>query len=608
MKRVNGNTAESRVSQRQLFIGILVGAAISVLSFVVITTILDNLRSTSPTSGQGENRDNRFVSGSNTARQYDFLNGVAESDLSHLTPFFYTQLDEVEAEELLSHVRQSAEMDPTALLIEAQDLLVGRLARSHPEQALKETWKFPVSRWIDLIGIVFGEWASSNPQDAFTNASNLSGALRESAVLAILDQLGDPSIEEIEVLTQESGIQSIVDRRIAEEKALSLLDRPDEAWNLVVQDNVDNRDQEALLLKIADKWLQSGQFEVLRHLYGPYSPFFVNTRFQTKVESLVAERDLRGAVDYLSTIPVGEQRILASRLLSKLAEEDYELAFQSASKHPLSWERRSAQWAVIGVWASKNPQELLQRTLEFPQELRQSIVLAAIRSIARETPANAAKQLQQVRAMLGSIDEQSELAVIEEWIKTDPMAASKWVVLTMDEGSRSRARGMQRIVYRIAQDDPETALSLALAEEPHAWNSKSGLETYVVESLVAQGEIEKAIEILGRVRESAQRMSFYHVGTGLIELGRSTDAIQIADRLSEDVQVAYLGSLVYTWLTRSPVDLVDKISTLPSDRARTEVSRKALSMIDSPFVTLTAAQVDRLESYVAEGVPEQDPS
>ena len=210
--------------------------------------------------------------------------------------------------------------------------------------------------------------------------------------------------------------------------------------------------------------------------------------------------------------------------------------------------------------------------------------------------------------MLGPIDEQSELAVIEEWIKTDPIAASKWVVLTMEEDSRSRARGMQRIVYRIAQSDPETALSLALAEEPHAWNSNSGLETYVVESLVAQGEIEKAIEILGRVRESAQRMSFYHVGTGLIELGRSADAIQLADRLSEDVQVAYLGSLVYRWLTRSPVDLVDKISTLPSDRARTEVSRRALSMIDSPFVSLTAAQIERLESYIGEDIPEQDPS
>lgn len=608
MKRANGNSPESHGSQRQLFTGILVGAAISVLSFVVITNILDNLRSTSSTSSQGENRDNRFVSGSNTARQYDFLSGVAESDSSHLTPFFYAQSDEVEAEELLSHVRQSVEMDPTALLIEAQDLLMGRLARSDPEQAFKETWKFPVSRWTDLIGVVFGEWASSNPQDAFTNASNLSGALRESAVLAILDQLGDPSIEEIGVLTQENGIQSIVDRRIAEERALSLLDRPDVAWNMVVQDNVDNRDQEALLLKIADKWLQSGQFDVLRHLYGRQSPFFVNIGFQTKVESLVAERDLKGAVDYLSTLPVDEQRVLTSTLLSRLAQHDHEQAFEFASMPSQILMRKSAQWAVIGVWASKNPQDLLQRTLEFPQELRQSVVSAAIRSIARESPANAAKQLQRARAMLGSIDEQSELAVIEEWIKIDPMAASKWAVLAMEEGSRSRARGMQRIVYRIAQDDPETALSLALAEEPHAWNSKSGLETYVVESLVAQGEIEEAIEILGRVRESAQRMSFYHVGTGLIELDRSTDAIQIADRLSEDVQVAYLGSLVYTWLTRSPVDLVDKISTLPSDRARTEVSRKALSMIDSPFVTLTDAQVDRLESYVAEGVPEQDPS
>ena len=608
MKRANGNSLESRGSQRQLFIGISVGAAMAVLSFVVITNFWGNLKGTSPASSQSENSDKRFVTESSTARQNDLLSGVAESDSSHLTPFFYAQLDEVEAEELLSHVRQSAEMAPTALLIETQDLLMGRLARFAPEQALKETWQFPVSRWTGLIGVVFGEWGSLNPQEAMSAASTLSGTLRESAVFEILDQLGEHSIEDTEVLEQERGIQSLVDRWIAEEKALSLLDRPEEAWSLVVQDNVDNRDQEALLLKIADKWLQSGKFEVLRHLYGPQSPFFINTGFQTKIESLVAERDLQGAVDYLSTIPVGEQRILASRLLSRLAQHDHEQAFEFASMPSQSLMRKSAQWAVIEVWASKNPEELLQKTLEFPQELRQSVVSSAVRSIARESPASAAKQLQRAREMLGPIDEQSELAVIEEWIKTDPIAASKWVVLTMEEDSRSRARGMQRIVYRIAQSDPETAMSLALAEEPHAWNSKSGLETYVVESLVDNGQVDEAIKMLDQVRESSQEMSYYHVGTGLIALGRSADAIQIADRLSEDVQVAYLGSLVYTWLTQSPVDLVEKISSLPSDRARTEVSKRALSMINSPFVSLTAAQVGRLESYITEDRSEKDPS
>ena len=379
MKRANGNSLDSRGSQQQLFIGISVGAAIAVLSFVVITNLRDNLRGTSPASSQSENSDKRFVTESNTARQNDLLSGVAESDSSHLTPFFYVQLDEIEVEELFSHVRQSAEMAPTASLIEAQDLLMGRLARFDPKQALKETWQFPVSRWIDLIGVVFGEWGSLNPQDAMSAASTLSGTLRESAVFEILDQMGEHSIEDTGVLEQERGIQSIVDRWIAEEKALSLLDRPDEAWNMVVQDNVDNRDQEALLLKIADKWLQLGKFEVLRHLYGPQSPFFINTGFQTKIESLVAERDLQGAVDYLSTIPVGEQRILASRLLSRLAEDDHELAFQTASMPSQSLMRKSAQWAVIEVWASKNPEELLQKTLEFPQDLRQSVVSSAVR-------------------------------------------------------------------------------------------------------------------------------------------------------------------------------------------------------------------------------------
>ncbi len=587
-----------------LLVGFLIGACVGTLAYFATSALLYEGREAgivAPTSGDS-NRSSLGDTTNKTELQ-DLHALFGASNASQLANVLDLHVDGISRDKLIGLIDQSVELKQDSLAFEIQEALLAKLAQFDPEQALEKAWTFPASRWSKLINVVFSEWAVLSPQVALERASELTGTLRESAIHAILDEMGEISEQDL-----ADDAKTIAAHRIAEDKALELISTPAEAWEQVVRDNVRDHYQEELLLKIADRWLQEGSLDVLNRVYrdGPLEPFTTSFPLRQQIEALVVELDPQGAWEFVLSMPIEKQREAATGLLRTIARDDPKAAFELIGQLPTIWNRNSAQWAVLQEWAEQTPQELLDRILDFPQQLRQDIVLRALGSIARKSPMQAAEQLQLMKLALGDIDEESVFAVIRAWVEVDPIAASKWAKESYDVGSRVRARVMQRIVYALAQSNPEEAMTMALAEKPHSWNSGSGLEMYVIESMVYQGELEQAIEMLDRVREPSLSMSMYHLGTAFIRARKSTDAIQLADRLSEEAQVDYFESLVYAWLTSNPLDLVDKISTMPSDRVRSEIAKKVLSTKDYATVTLTDAQIGRLEGYVIEENPTEE--
>ena len=587
-----------------LLVGFLIGACVGTLAYFATSALLYEGREAgivAPTSGDSNRSSLGDTSDKTELQDLHALFGA--SNASQLAKVLDLHVNGISRDKLIGLIDQSVELKQDSLAFEIQEALLAKLAQFDPEQALEKAWTFPASRWSKLINVVFSEWAVLSPQVALERASELTGTLRESAIHAILDEMGEISEQDL-----ADDAKTIAAHRIAEDKALELISTPAEAWEQVVRDNVRDHYQEELLLKIADRWLQEGSLEILDRVYrdGPLGSFTASYPLRQQIEALVVERDPQGAWEFVLSMPIEQQRNAARGLLWTIAKEDPEAAFELIGQLPTIWNRNSAQWAVLQEWAEQTPQELLDRILDFPQQLRQDIVLRALGSIARKSPMQAAEQLQLMKLALGDIDEESVFAVIRAWVEVDPIAASKWAKESYDVGSRVRARVMQRIVYALAQSNPEEAMTMALAEKPHSWNSGSGLEMYVIESMVYQGELEQAIEMLDRVREPSLSMSMYHLGTAFIRARKSTDAIQLADRLSEEAQVDYFESLVYAWLTSNPLDLVDKISTMPSDRVRSEIAKKVLSTKDYATVTLTDAQIGRLEGYVIEENPTEE--
>ena len=587
-----------------LLVGFLIGACVGTLAYFATSALLDEGREAgivAPTSGDSNRSSLGDTSDKTELQDLHALFGA--SNASQLAKALDLHVDGISRDKLIGLIDQSVELKQDSLAFETQEILLAKLAQFDPEQALEKAWTFPASRWSELINVVLSEWAVLSPQVALERASGLTGTLRESAIHAILDEMGE--ISELELV---DDAKTIAAHRIAENEALELMSTPAEAWEQVIRDNVRDHYQEELLLKIADRWLQEGSLEILDRVYrdGPLGSFTASYPLRQQIDALVVERDPQGAWEFVLSMPIEQQRDAATGLLRTIAKEDPEAALELIGQLPTIWNRSSAQWAVIQEWAEQTPQELLDRILDFPQQLRQDIVLRALDSIARKSPMQAVEQLQLMKLALGDIDEESVFAVIRAWVEVDPIAASKWAKESYDVGSRVRARVMQRIVYALAQSNPEEAMTMALAEEPQSWNSGSGLEMYVIESMVYQGELEQAIEMLDRVREPSLSMSMYHLGTAFVRARKSTEAIQLADRLSEEAQVEYFESLVYTWMTSNPLDLVDKISTMPSDRVRSEIAKNVLSTKDYSTVTLTDAQIGRLEGYVIEENPTEE--
>lgn len=606
MKRPPSDSVRHGSSLRQIVGGLLVGVIIGLVAYIVVTSEPDDSAKKMYMAGGIEDRKGEYPRRANLELATEFLEFPESDDPSQFIPL-YAKLEETGHEELVQLIQVSRNLEPSSLAFELQQVLLGRLARVDPVTALEETWNFKGSKWTELIRVVFAEWAVLNLEDALTAACSLNGVLRVSAVDAILNVEGELHEEKLANMPITSGIESILERRIAEDMALGLLENPELAWKSVARDGVADEQQEELFLRIADEWLQSGSFDVLDHVYddGLGDPFSASYELRHKIETLVAERNPERAFEYILGMPTPKQRAAAYGFLRQLAEIDPDTAFEYASRLSTRWNQKQSQRAVLGVWARQSPQELLEKVMFFPQELRQDVVFYALGSIARQSPDQAAMQLQKMEITLGAIDEQSVLAIVDEWVKVDPIEASRWAKQSYEAGSRVRARMMERVVYQLALTDAEEAIKLAVAEKPHSWHMGDVLETQVIDALVDQGELDLAIEMLQHVRESGLSMSFYYVGSLLIESGQSTEAIQLAKGLSEEKQVSYLTSLVYGWMNRNPVDLLNKISTLPSERAMSEVAKQAISRKNSSWTTLTDAQVERLQAYVdGDGVTE----
>ena len=603
MEGVRNNSRRRKSSFVPMLLGFLIGICIGSLAYSSMSAVLNERREGGVAAPKNGNSDQSLYGSQLGTTELQDLHALYDvNSKSQLVAALYAEIDGTSRDKLIGLIEQSVNLGHSALAFETQEILLAELARSEPELALEKTWTFAASRWSELISVVFDEWAVRSPRNALAHASDLIGALHESAMHAILDEMEEISGEQLADVGQAGGIKAIVEQRIAEDKAMELMASPSQAWDQVVHDDISDDIQEELLFKIADRWLKKGDLELLDRVYhdSPLDRFSASYPLQKRIEALVLELDPQGAWEFVLSMPIEKQRDAAASLLGTIARDDPEGAFASTFQLPTSFNRRMAQWAVLHEWAEQSPQELLDKVLDFPQEMRQDIVMRALGPIARESPEQAAEQLKLMELVLGDVDEQAAFTVVLEWVEIDPIAASKWAKESYDAESRVRARLMQRVVYALAKTDYEEALNVALAEKPHSWNFGSGLEIYVVESLVDQGEIGRAIEMLDRIRDSSLRTSLYHVGTALIESRRSKEAVELANRLPEKNQVGYLQGLVYTWLTSNPVDLVEKMPTLPTERARSEAAKRALSMKDSSFVTLTDAQVAELQGYVIE--------
>lgn len=593
------NQANFAWSDRNLHLGVLVGALFAMLAYTVVVAVL-NRSSSEGIADTTENTDSEA-----SVETHDAMTNVSFlmeelKRTGHTLPFkeVSLRLNTLSASQLQDLLDRSIAMDSSTKIYSMQKLLLEALARSSPSRALDKIWNLPSARWKELILIAFAEWAVVDLEEALDQANKLPMSFKEEALRAILAVRSVTLSSSSENASPNADLQKVVQEIHRDDELAQMMKQPSQAWSLLVHDEVLNSSQKAQLVQIAEAWVLEDGFGVLMEIFDDLR----------RVDGYIFEEILMKLATYepdrvfmlLTDMPFEVRRNVAATMLGLWAKQHPKKAMEASGLLEHQQVRWEAQRFVVYEWARQQPRELLSSLTMLPAETQKAAVDSALKELATSAPKEAVLLLRELESKTSLIEEYSYFALIEGWSKSDSTGAVAWVLENSVEGSELRARMLQRALTELAHINPQEAMHIAISQEPHRFHGSGGLEYYVIDSVVSRGNIDEALILLDQVRERSKSIVFGVVGERLIESRRTNEAMDLAKRLPEIEQQRYLSALVPTWLTVSPNELLKTLESLSNKSAQEAVANRILSRHQYFGHGLSDEQIRFVQSFLAE--------
>ena len=257
-------------------------------------------------------------------------------------------------------------------------------------------------------------------------------------------------------------------------------------------------------------------------------------------------------------------------------------------------DRHSLQQGVIRKWVSQDPEAIIGRISELPEELRDFGHLEAWSQFASNSPESAALQI-------GSIQDSETLKVTaikiaRNWLRRDVSGAVNWVQTSGGIGE-IRQEVLTKSLQDLAENDPILAIDIAVQHLVD--NDEVGLEAVVIER-VSRENVDEALNLLPEVRSEATKKAAYtSVGTALASEGDLDRAMELADELPEASRTLYTGMVVSMWSLSHPTEVVERVDQLPTEELKSQAALMALTS-NRQQEKLTEDQVTELRTYVSE--------
>lgn len=581
---------------KRLGAGLITGIFIGCLTFVFfIQTLIDDRKD------QDVNSNRRAITHS-PANHIDSIGHalvnemLEEEDTSQSTQALSDRLDNLNPDQILTLIDQSFSLVPSYHTHALQEKLFGVLAQENPTRALETIWKFPNQRWNDLLVVVFGEWAIESLAEALRATNGLTRSFQELAVQVILAELDADDYLSVLDIAKSLGLESIVEKHMQENRAIALLDQPQQAWDLIVQDNVRNIHQSELLTNIVDAWKQKIGFEVLDHIYDEL--YYTDVALYQELLVAVISSAPDDAFKHVLEMPLEKQNEIAPRVLGKWAETDPEAALLASVQVAMGSTRQLSIGFVLNSWSWHDPATLLEKVETLPRTMWQEAIRTGIWKLSRTDPVLAAGHLERLKPKLGEIEIFTEFTLIEGWATTDPIGALRWIDENVEELGSRRSLLERSLVRSLALIDAEEAMKLALAEEVYADFEISGAEKYVIYTLVAQRKLNSAVEMLDRVRSPSILSAVLNIAGGMLRSHQTDRAMSLAEHVPDGQQKDFFVNLAQQWFDIDPKGFVEQLANFPSAKIQTEVARAMLRRTEYSPEYLTKEQQKQLNSYL----------
>ncbi len=583
-------------------IGVVIGVSVSLLAWFAFLTVEGWVNpGDEALSSDNSDTDRNSESGQEGASSSRSDLG---KDLAELTQFksdfarsvaLYALLEQSDRTELIDLATRSTSIDHSSRRRSTQVAIGRKIATVDPQLALETAMDVPKSTRAGLLSGIYHEWSTANLDEAIASAQTLDTAAAQIALQTILETRNDLSDSLRREIAGQFGREEFAYRLITEQTAALHADNPESAWQVLLDDDIDNAYQLRELRQASLGWVDRDGLSVLSDLFsGPNESLDAYVRSEL-IRSIV-EVDPLAAFNHVVALPSEERKFLLSSIMRVWARIEPQVAFEAAGKiEPVS-EAESLVRDVVFSWARNDPHEVLSGLEQFDTELILVAADQAITSIAIKDPAEAARLVEELQSKVSNTSS-IEYSLIYHWSRSDPRAAMDWLLEDSKRGDTLRNSLIEQTLRALAHEDPQYAFQIGL-EQPLVWEHDNGMESDVILEL-SRFDIETAMSLLPKVREESKSISYLWVGQALVKKRDPFRAIELGEQLPESRRDFYYGSIAGDWADTNPVQMYEELEQIPGAKLRSTMAMQLLSNnTRSPI--LTKDQIDHVKSLLTE--------
>lgn len=491
-------------------------------------------------------------------------------------------------------IEQSMEMTPKSRQHSTQEAIFQRYATINPANALVRIENLPGNRHDSLVSVVFREWSQLDLDNAVAKARQLAGSKKLAALNGILQSRDDLSEDLRLGIARDIGSEQFAIDFFTQSQMSESIEDPQATWNMLVNDDHDDIAQVAMLVEVAQKWVEQSGFSALQEINESLSNWQSRMAILGSVVHRLAQSDPEGLFAEVLNYDNDRGNFIATTLVQAWVGSDAHAALDAVVSVESESLRRTLLESIVNRWAYNDPHAVLEAIELFPEETRNMGRRTAIIAMARTSPEEAASLMSTVSGNNTRWDVARSIA--GSWSRQDVYGALDWVLGSQDVQSMQN-RLLEVVLNELTRVDPQLAMETAL-QQPISGDQR-GLESVVIARL-ANIDMQKAIEMLSQVRDGQTKSAAYAaVGSALARNGDIDKALKLASSLSDRTQTYYYQSVVSAWGRRDPQDLLASMDRLPSPQVK---SRAAMTMLfNSRWQRdLTEEQLDYARSFLTE--------
>lgn len=498
------------------------------------------------------------------------------------------------AEQITEFIKQTFDIENVQSSYSVQRLLFSELARIDPAKSLELVWETARIRWGPLLDVVAMQWSLFAPDDALRAFSVLEEPWKNRALTTVFQHQDTLDKAELKELTQSLDITDEFVTWTHEEQLAAVIDEPRKAFSLALEADTSYFHRHYMLKQITKRWVERQGTDDISTMLSLVYDVFADTRFLwSSVVSEIAASNPELTWKQLSTMPLEIQKLFAADVFDEWFERDPDAAIEAIRTQEYVGAMASEMYSHLLTWIRAVSDRILEYIELVPEDYKMTAIEIAAEHLAENSPPNEIIDLLTQLRLRGFNTQEATSSFVRVWSTKDPLAAVEWTSKNMDQGPGDGQWMLRTALEKLALSDPERAMEFALKQP-----EESRLEDAVIIELMQQGEFDRALSFLTRIRKAKGFPYIYDgVGYHLIVAGRIDEALGLADRLEEAEKPLFYSRLVYPWIRFELESLLEFLPKLPTEDIRTTVVTAVLGEQER-YPYLTANELEYVRSLL----------